>query len=422
MSPSAEATAIEPSCVRTKRQTEWLRPVGFGFVLAFASAPGQTFFISLSAGALRREFGLDHLEFSGLYTGATLVSAVSMLKLGELADRPRVGRTALWTLGSVSAACALMASAVHPFAVGLALVLLRLSGQGMLSHLAMTTLGRHFDNARGRALALASLGYPCAEGLLPFAVAWGLTVTTWRVVWLASGAVLLAVVMPLVWSLGQRRFDGIVSVDRSPSDRRDGGTTRGAVLKDPRFYLALPIVMLPGFVLTGVFFHQVHLADSRGWSLMQLAQLYPGYAISAVLSTLGAGWLVDRTSAWTLFSIFLIPLAGGLAVVGCSEALISGGMFYALAGVTTGCASILQGTLWPEMYGTKRLGEIRALAVTGLILSTAVAPVVVGAGLNAGLGMDDTLMVMLTIVVFANLVSIIGSWFPPFGTRLGSKR
>ena len=36
----------------------------------------------------------------------------------------------------------------------------------MFGHIAMTTLGRWFVNHRGRAVALANLGYPASEILL----------------------------------------------------------------------------------------------------------------------------------------------------------------------------------------------------------------------------------------------------------------
>ena len=430
MNPGAAINASEDLNVATKSEPDWLRPVGFGFAIAFASAPGQTFFVSLSAGAIRREFGLEHLEFSALYTAATVLSALLMLRLGGLADRPGFVRTTLWTLASMGVACMLMAGAVHVAVVGVALAVLRVSGQGMLGHLAMTGLGRCFTSMRGRALAIASLGYPCAEGLLPSAVAWGLASTSWRVVWLCSSAVLVGLVMPLVGILGRKRFDVPAERSSMPPTLHPGPplapglanvTTRAKVLKDPRFYAALPAVLLPAFVLTGVFFHQVHLADTRGWSLTQLAQLYPGYAVASTLATMGAGWLVDRTSAWTLLSVSLTPLSCGLALLSTNDSLIGAAGFYVLAGVAAGCASILQGTVWPELYGTERLGEVRAVAVTGLVLSTAAAPVVIGAGLDAGVTMEVAMKVMLTVVLVANLSLVIGSWVSPFGRRLRSK-
>lgn len=422
--------AARPLPATAAAETDWLRPVSFGFVLAFASAPGQTFFISLSSGAIRREFGLEHLELSALYTGATVLSALLMLKLGRLADRPRLVATTLWTLASLGVACLLMASAGHVVVLAVAFIMLRLLGQGLLSHLAMTGLGRYFASARGRALAVATLGYPCAEGLLPSAVAWGLTSTSWRMVWLTTGAVVLTLLLPLVGRLGRGCFEGprrappTVETDaahfRATAGRAGRGATRGEVLRDPRFYLALPAVLLPAFVLTGVFFHQVHLAEVRGWSLTQLAQLYPGYAVAATLASLGAGWLVDRASAWTLLIVSLMPLAGGMAALTMSETILGGAAFYVLAGVTAGWASVLQGTLWPEQYGTEWLGDIRAVAVTGLILSSSAAPLVVGASLDAGLVLDDFLKVMMTVVISALLALVIGSRVLPLAQRFGS--
>ena len=47
----------------------------------------------------------------------------------------------------------------------LSIFLLRLTGQGMMSHIAMTAMGRWFDAWRGRALAISVFGYPVGESV-----------------------------------------------------------------------------------------------------------------------------------------------------------------------------------------------------------------------------------------------------------------
>ena len=50
-----------------------------GFLLAFSSNVGQTFFVSLFSGAIRDDLDLSHGEFGALYSGATLGSAMVFL-------------------------------------------------------------------------------------------------------------------------------------------------------------------------------------------------------------------------------------------------------------------------------------------------------------------------------------------------------
>ena len=47
-----------------------------GFLLTLFSSFGQTFFISLSAGEIRAEYGLSHGTFGTLYMVATLASVI----------------------------------------------------------------------------------------------------------------------------------------------------------------------------------------------------------------------------------------------------------------------------------------------------------------------------------------------------------
>ena len=57
-----------------------------GFFLTFAASIGQTFYFALYAGNIRDELGLSHGSYGGLYTAATLLSALTMLYTGKMVD------------------------------------------------------------------------------------------------------------------------------------------------------------------------------------------------------------------------------------------------------------------------------------------------------------------------------------------------
>ncbi|XKK39988.1 hypothetical protein HFP72_04095 [Nocardiopsis sp. ARC36] len=58
-----------------------------GFALFLMSSFGQTFFVSLSAGDIRAEYGLSHGEFGSLFMFATLASALALTQIGSVVDR-----------------------------------------------------------------------------------------------------------------------------------------------------------------------------------------------------------------------------------------------------------------------------------------------------------------------------------------------
>lgn len=126
-------------------------------MMTLATMPGQTNFIAQFNTALRTEFGLSHGEFGGYYTLATLASASVLVFAGVLADRLPARRLAIICMLGLAATALFMAGAGHVAILVIALALLRFFGQGMLSHVAMTTMSRWFNRFRGRALSFAGL-------------------------------------------------------------------------------------------------------------------------------------------------------------------------------------------------------------------------------------------------------------------------
>ncbi|MEM1372082.1 MAG: MFS transporter, partial [Pseudomonadota bacterium] len=169
-------------------------------------------------------------------------------------------------------------------------------------------------------------------------------------------------------------------------DRRSW--TRAEVLKDPRFFALLPGLLAPPFIITGVLFHQVHLVETKFWSLSSFAACYPLYAASAVVVTLVCGRLVDRYGSVQLLPYYLLPLAAGLALLAMSDAFLAAPVFMLLIGATAGGTTVVLGALWAELYGTAHLGAIRSLSYALLVLSTAIAPGLMGWLIDHGVSLD----------------------------------
>ena len=74
--------------------------------------------------------------------------------------------------------------------------LLRLSGQGLMSHTATTTVSRYFEKTRGKALSVTWLGLSAAEFILPVLMVFLLTFISWRNIWI-SISLLVLVLLPI---------------------------------------------------------------------------------------------------------------------------------------------------------------------------------------------------------------------------------
>ncbi len=381
------------------------RFLGFGLLLAFGSSFGQTFFIALFGAELRVEFDLSHGGFGTLYSLATLASAGCLFYLGPKIDVLDLRLFSVLVCIGLGLACVLMGSANSVWVLALAIVLLRLSGQGLLGHTAATSMARYFERQRGKAISIASLGHSVGEALLPAPAVLLAATLGWRWTWTATGIVLILTLVPVVlWLLrghGERHRRLVEDTDR---DAGAGASvhrqwTRREVLGDPWFYRVLPAVLSPPFIMTGLFFHQAHLADAKGWSLAWLAACFAGFALTAVVGSLGAGVLVDRLGARVLLAHFLMPLGLALGVLVAFGHPAAALAYMSLAGLSAGAAFAVSGSLWAEVYGVIHVGAIRSLVSTLMVFSTALSPPLLGWLIDAGVSMEIIAALCLTCVV-----------------------
>lgn len=372
----------------------------YGFLAALFSSFGQTFFIAMFGGQLRAEFDLSHGQFGTLYSAATLCSGLTLIWLGAQMDRIPLGRyTAIVCLG-IGGACLLMGAAPSAIVLALAFFALRLTGQGMLGHLAVVSMARAFTVSRGKAVSLASMGHPAGEAILPIVAVALSAGIGWRGAWLSFGAVLLIAMAPLMlWLL---RAPGAAShgADESgPSTARGDGRDSGKpgreektglrdIVRDPLFYLLLACVLAPPFIQTALFFHQVALADARDWSLSWLASCFIGFAAAQVTAGLVTGPLVDRFGTIRLLPVYLVPLGTATGLLAFVTHPLGALAYLVLAGISAGASFTVLGALWAEVYGTARLGAVRGLVQAMMVLSTAAGPVLFGALLDRGVGFD----------------------------------
>jgi len=362
------------------------RLIGFGFFMYFCSSAGQTFFISLFGGELRAAFDLSHGAFGTVYAAATLASAATLVWAGRLIDRMPLTVFAAAVIAGLSGVSLLMAMAWGAGALFAALLGLRLFGQGLAGHTAGTAMGRYFDAERGRAISIAVMGLPAGKFVLPSLVVTGLAMTDWRTLWGATAAALLvAIPLVILFLRGHGARDAALSVRRdseSSADLRDSAL--GEALRDAGLWLRLPALLATPAIFTGLIFHQVHLAEAKGWTLSLMAGSFTVFAICSVVGTLAAGPMVDRIGARRLVPVFLAPLLLSCLVLATSDGPATAPVFLGLMGLGTGVSFVIGGALWAELYGTTHLGAIRAFTQAIMVFATGFAPAAVGLAVDMG--------------------------------------
>lgn len=373
-----------------RENARWL--VG-GFLLTFFSSFGQTFFIALSAGNIRDEYGLSHGGFGMIYMLATLASAFTMPRFGQIVDRYSPRTVTFIIVPMLALACVSMALSTSIILLCVTIYLLRLFGQGMMTQNALTAMGRWFAAQRGRAVSLTVLGHNTSEAVLPLVFVTLTGFVGWRNGWLVAAAVLVFLAMPIISQL--------IAIDREPRSSDPKPKARSArewsrpeVVRDPLFYALILGVMAPGFISTTIFFHQVYLVELRGWSLEVFASSFTFMAIMTVTFSLVSGQLIDRFSAVSLLPAFLLPLAAACLTLAIFDAQWISFIFMALMGVSYGFAQTLFGAVWPEIYGTRHLGAVRALTMAIMVFATAMGPGLTGYLIDLGVSFPLQIAVM----------------------------
>ena len=372
------------------------RWLGTGLLLAFGACLGHTWFIALFAGEIRAEFGLSDGQWGLIYTAATLSSAALLFGRGGWADTVALSRLAPMVAIAFAGAAVLMALGQTIWTLGIAVFLLRFCGQGMFSHIQQTAMARWFVTTRGRAMAIANLGYTTGQILLPLPAVLLMGWIGWRASWLVVAAILLVIILPLlIWLLKQDRaprgsIGGIIGAPGL------GGRhwRRREALGHWLFWALVPLMLTPGYVGTVVFFHQVHIAEIKGWSLVAMAPAYPAWALSEVAAAFAAGWVADRFGPARLLPVAALPMALGIGLIGWGTTPAAWIIGIGLIGVTQGLTNTVWGTLLPATYGTDHIGSVRAVASAVLVVSTALGPGMGGVIIDAGIPVPDQAGVM----------------------------
>ncbi len=383
----------------------------FGFVFTFFSCIGQSFFIGLFNSEIRNELNIGHAEFGSIYGIATLCSSFSLIWLGKKIDEIKLINYSILVVVLL-----FLASIFFSFVNGIiflfiGIFLLRLAGQGLMSHTATTTISRYFEKTRGKALSFTWLGMSLGEFLLPVLIVFLLSFMHWRDLWIQIG-ILVLIVLPI--------FSYFTVKDIKISSREKEGDykknllfikswSRKEVIKDFKFYSLLPSTLACPFIITGIVINQSFIIESKGWDEYSIAKAFMFYSVLTVSTLFVSGFLVDKFTSRKILPYLNIPMLFGLIVLIVFEHSYSAFVFMGLLGITNGLANVLISTLWAEIYGVYYLGSIRALTGSLMVFSTALGTAVFGFLIDSGHSIES-IGVICSVYIMISLAIILIFW------------
>jgi len=386
-----------------------LKVILFGFIFTFFSSFGQSYFIGIFNPSIRTDLSITHGQFGTIYAVATLLSSLVLVWIGKKIDDMNVFKFSIFVIILLAFSCYFFSTIkIVPF-LFLGIFLLRLSGQGLMSHTATTTISRFFEKTRGKALSATWLGLSAAEFILPLLMVFLLTTISWRNIW-TTISLLVLLILPIV-SFFLVREVKLESRESSLKEEKKSfkikDWTRTEVLKDYRFYIiALNMLAMPS-IATGVFVYQSFILSSKNWGPFVIAQSFMAYSILSVITLSVTGFLIDKFTSRKLLIFMNIPLMLAAIVLYSFENPISSFFFLGLVGISNGFANVLGSSFWAEMYGVKYIGGIKALTTSLMVFATAAGTAMFGHFIDAGYSINSIAVFSASYIAISIVLLLI---------------
>ena len=370
-----------------------IKVIIFGFIFTFFSSFGQSFFLGLFNESIRNELDITHGQFGSIYASATLLSSIILIWVGKKIDDFDVLKFSFFVI-SLLAISTFTFSKINSVAfLFVAILLMRFSGQGMMSHTASTTISRYFTNTRGKALSTGWFGLSTAEFLMPVTIIYALTIMDWRNIWIII-SVAIILFLPMISyflvkevKLSSREDDNEVVKENIKQWKRS------EVIKDYRFIIiALNMLAMP-WIATGIFVYQSFILSAKNWGEYTIAQSFMVYSIASVLTLFVAGYLIDKFTSRKLLIYMNIPFLISLLILIYFQSPVSSFFFLGLIGVSNGFANVLGSSTWAELYGVKFIGSIKALTTALMVFSTAFGTALFGLMIDFDFSIEQISMI-----------------------------
>ena len=386
-----------------------LKIILFGFIFTFFSSFGQSFFLGLFNSSIRDALSITHGQFGSVYASATLLSSFILVWIGKKIDDVNILKFASYVIALLAISCFLFSKISSIIFLFFSIFLMRLSGQGLMSHTATTTISRYFDRSRGRALSTTWLGLSLAEFILPLLIVFLLTIIQWRNIWLFI-SILVIIVLPLVSFLLVRNINLESRESSTYKDKKIKEIKqwkRNEVLKDYRFYIICLNMLAMPWIATGTFVYQSFITSSKSWGPYVIAQSFMVYSILSVVTLFFSGFLIDKFSSRKLLIYMNIPLFFSVLVLYYFNSPVSSFVFLGLIGVSNGLSNVLGSSTWAEIYGVKHIGSIKALTTALMVFSTAFGTALFGILIDKNFSIEQIAMISGLYI----LISIILLFF-----------
>jgi len=366
---------------------------GAATVAFIATAPGQTFVLSLLNGPLREAFGIGELPLNASYAVATVLASFPLVLVGAWTDR--VGpRLALAGAGLAFGAACLVMSAVTGFAgVVLAFFLLRFLGQGALAMISQHALAMWFHRRLGAVHGVKQVIvfgawalFPQGALLLIESVGWRWTYVVFAgLIWIAVVPLALLAVRDRPEQLGLRMDDDPSEPERgdeeAPTTRDDALAsefTMGEALRTRAYWTIAAAVFLSPLIGTAFLFDMQPILARRGMDAGDAALAVSAWTGAMALMAIPAGWLTDRARPSSLIPLGVGAIALSALALWKASVPLAAAVAMALFAVGQSLIATCAAATTARYFGRAHHGAIRSSIIRIGVIGTGLGPIFTG--------------------------------------------
>ena len=384
-----------------------LKVILFGFIFTFFSSFGQSFFLGLFNSSIRDALSITHGQFGSIYASATLLSSLILVWFGKKIDDINILKFSYLVIILLAFSCYFFSKISSIYYLFIAILLMRFSGQGMMSHTASTTISRFFTKSRGKALSTSWFGLSTSEFILPVLIIYLLTIYEWRDIWIVISLIVI-LFLPTVsfflvknLNLESRETDNL----ENKGNNKIKDWKRIEVLKDYRFYIISANMLAMPWIATGTFVYQSFILESKNWGPYIIAQSFMVYSIMSVITLFVSGFLIDKFTSRKILVYMNLPLLLATIVIIYFNNPLTAFIFLGLIGISNGFANVLGSSTWAEIYGVKYIGSIKALTTALMVFSTAFGTAFFGILIDRGFSIEK-IAVISSIYISISLIML----------------
>jgi MFS family permease len=400
--------------------------VAVSMMSIICSIPGQTAGVGVFTDHLIAALGLTRSELSLAYMIGTLGSGFILPFSGRLLDF--IGVRLMSVAASAGLAFSLLvmsgvdglavlfekivpSGATAMIAASLAFLLIRFFGQGNMTTVGRVAMGRWFNRHRGMATAIAGVPVSFAFNAAPWILNAAIVAFGWRqACWLMA-----AIVGGGMGTLGLLFFrdtpeecglmmDGSAAANAARKQRPDlhpihRDFTRRDALRSLSFWTIAFALALQGMIITAVAFHITAFGQDMGKTPSQSVLIFLYSSFISLPVRFLAGYVLDNTRiplAWILTTIS-VTIAGGILGLAWFDTHPGFAVTILMFGVTGGIWGILCDASLPRYFGRKHLGAVSSVAMSAMVLSSAMGPVLFSYG-KAALGSYKAALLWMLIL------------------------